>query len=98
MRGGWLLVYNSKSVAEQNSVDIAWAILMDPEYDELRATSTLTSNEHFRQLVVNSVMATDIMDKEANSFAAKWDKAFKDADEDDSVDTDLMLSTARRRS
>jgi hypothetical protein len=26
----------------QNSVDIAWAILMDPEYDELRATSTLT--------------------------------------------------------
>jgi hypothetical protein len=29
-------------------------------------------------------MATDIMDKEANSRCAKWDKAFKDADEDDS--------------
>jgi hypothetical protein len=79
-------LYNSKSVAEQNSVDIAWGILMDSEYDALRAGiySNATSLDHFRQLVVNSVMATDIMDKEANSFrSAKWDKAFKGADEED---------------
>jgi class 3 adenylate cyclase len=85
-------VYNSKSIAEQNSVDIAWGILMDSEYDELRASiySDATSLEHFRQLVVNSVMATDIMDKEANSIrSAKWDRAFKDADEDDSSITEL---------
>jgi hypothetical protein len=85
-------VYNSKSVAEQNSVDIAWGILMDSEYDELRACiySDATNLDHFRQLVVNSVMATDIMDKEANAFrCAKWDKAFKDADEDDASITEL---------
>jgi class 3 adenylate cyclase len=85
-------LYNSKSVAEQNSVDIAWGILMDSEYDELRASiySDATGLEHFRQLVVNSVMATDIMDKEANSIrSAKWDKAFKDAEDDDASITEL---------
>jgi hypothetical protein len=85
-------VYNNKSVAEQNSVDIAWAILMDPEYDDLRATiySDTSNLEHFRQLVVNSVMATDIMDKEGNAYrCAKWDKAFKDANEVDSSITQL---------
>jgi hypothetical protein len=81
-------VYDSKSVAEQNSVDIAWGILMGSEYDALRASiySDATSLEHFRQLVVNSVMATDIMDKEANALrCVKWEIAFKGADEEDSV-------------
>jgi class 3 adenylate cyclase len=85
-------VYNSKSVAEQNSVDIAWGILMDSDYDELRASiySDETNLKHFRQLVVNSVMATDIMDKEANSYrSAKWDKAFNNANEVDSSITTL---------
>jgi hypothetical protein len=65
---------------------------MDSEYDALRASiySDAASLEHFRQLVVNSVMATDIMDKEANSFrSAKWEKAFKGADEEDSEISEL---------
>jgi hypothetical protein len=66
-----LPVQQAKECCWQNSVDIAWAILMDPEYDELRGSiySDETNLEHFRQLVVNSVMATDIMDK-ANSLCA----------------------------
>jgi hypothetical protein len=65
---------------------------MDEEYDGIRASiySNETYLELFRQLVVNSVMATDIMDKEANSLrSAKWDKAFKAADETDSSITEL---------
>ena len=28
--------YDNKSVAEQNSVDVAWELLMDPEYGNLQ--------------------------------------------------------------
>lgn len=73
-------VYNNKSVAEQNAVDIAWGLLMDSGYNALRATiySTDTEVERFRQLIVNSVIATDIMDKEASAFRkTRWENAFK---------------------
>ena len=56
-------LYNYKSVAEQNSVDIAWSKLMDDKYKDLRMTIYSSDDEmrRFRQLIVNSVMATDIM-------------------------------------
>lgn len=52
--------YKNRSVAEQNSVDIAWELLLDPAFSNLRATIYQTEEEmkRFRQLVVNSVMAT----------------------------------------
>jgi class 3 adenylate cyclase len=74
--------YKSKSVAEQNSVDIAWKIYMEPEYAELRAAVCPTEEEkrRFRQLVVNSVMATDIMDKDLKNLRnERWEKAFSDS-------------------
>jgi 3'5'-cyclic nucleotide phosphodiesterase len=73
--------YNGKSVAEQNSIDLAWNLLMQPEYQELRHTicSTKTEFVRFRQLVVNSVLATDIMDPELKHIRnARWAKAFAD--------------------
>lgn len=59
-------VYKAKSIAEQNSVDLAWEMLMDPAFEDLRRVIYTTRNEfhRFRQLVVNTVMATDIMDKD----------------------------------
>jgi 3'5'-cyclic nucleotide phosphodiesterase/Adenylate and Guanylate cyclase catalytic domain len=72
--------YKGKSVAEQTSVDLAWALLEKPDYEELRAAIASTPADwiRFRQLVVNSVMATDIADKEQKDFRnARWDKAFK---------------------
>ena len=50
--------YNGKSVAEQNSVDLAWQIFMSPEYEKLRDCICSTQEEfmRFRSLVVNSVM------------------------------------------
>jgi len=75
-------LYKGKSVAEQNSVDLSWDLLLDDSYSELRASIYSTDSElkRFRQLVVNTVMATDIMDKDLKALRnARWDKAFKDS-------------------
>ena len=58
--------YKNKSVAEQNSIELAWNLLMEPCYKELRETIFLAQTEliRFRGLVVTAVMATDIADKE----------------------------------
>jgi hypothetical protein len=74
-----------------SSVDLAWSLLM--EYDKLRACICCNDEEftRFRSLVVNSVMATDIMDKElGDARKARWNKAFDsagggEADEDEHV-------------
>ncbi|CAB9525101.1 Receptor-type guanylate cyclase gcy [Seminavis robusta] len=83
--------YKGKSVAEQNSVDESWNLLMMPDYSELRKAiaATQTDWERFRQLVVNSVLATDIADKEQKQFRnARWDKAFKDDFYEEDMDVD----------
>ena len=48
------LMYRNKSVAEQHSIDVAWDLLQDDEFKELRACiySTKAEFDHFRQLVV----------------------------------------------
>ena len=81
--------YSGKSVAEQNSVDLAWHLLMDESYVDLRRTiySTQSELKRFRQLVVNSVMATDIVDKELKTLRnARWAKAFSDDPDDNPRD------------
>jgi len=48
-------LYKQKSVAEQNSVDLAWDMLMDPKYAALQQILYTSAAEldRFRQLVVN---------------------------------------------
>lgn len=73
-------LYGTKSLAEQNSVDLAWNLLMSPHYRPLVALLCRDPVEikRFRQLVVNSVMATDIMDPDLKKLRnARWDKAFR---------------------
>jgi class 3 adenylate cyclase len=73
--------YQNKSVAEQNSVDVAWNLLMTTKYDELRNCIAGTNEEllRFRQLVVNLVMATDVLDKQLQELRkSRWSKAFPD--------------------
>ena len=68
-----------KSIAEQNSVDLAWEVLMSPEYADFRSCIYTTKDElqRFRQLVVNTVMATDICDRELQALRkARWEIAF----------------------
>jgi hypothetical protein len=75
-------VYNNKSVAEQNSVDVAWDLLMDVNFSALRKAicATVEEQHRFRRLVVNSVMATDICDKELKDLRnIRWDRAFSES-------------------
>jgi hypothetical protein len=72
-------LYRNKSVAEQNSLDISWDLLMSEEYDELRCCLFATKEEmmRFRQAIVNVVLATDIFDQELNTLRTnRWQKAF----------------------
>jgi class 3 adenylate cyclase len=80
--------YKERSVAEQNSFDLAWNALMEPKYSALRATifSNDCERRRFRQLVVNSVLATDLVDKDLKALRnARWEKAFNpnDVNQDD---------------
>jgi hypothetical protein len=80
--------YNDRSVAEQNSVDIAWNLLMEPAFENLRQCIFATESElkRFRQLLVNLVMATDIFDKEMKETRnMRWERVFH-SDLADSMD------------
>eukprot|EP00980_Cylindrotheca_fusiformis_P008670 scaffold1849_cov115-Cylindrotheca_fusiformis.AAC.8 len=75
----WCAQIYKKSIAEQKSVDIAWDMLMSDEYAALRACIYQTEDDlrRFRQLVVNTVLATDIVDKELHALRkARWETAF----------------------
>ena len=79
--------YKNRSPAEQNSVNIAWKILMKPHFATLRSAICPTEEEmkRFRQLVVNSVMATDIADKQMKTLRnGRWARAFSDEEYDES--------------
>mmetsp|Transcript_16110 Transcript_16110/g.37349 ORF Transcript_16110/g.37349 Transcript_16110/m.37349 type:complete len:1772 (+) Transcript_16110:29-5344(+) len=72
-------MYKNKSVAEQNSIDIGWGLLMEPTYSNLRRHIYTNVSEYkcFRQIVVNCIMATDIVDKDLIKARNKrWDLAF----------------------
>jgi 3'5'-cyclic nucleotide phosphodiesterase len=77
--------FQNKSVAEQNSVVLAWNLLMEEQYSILRQAIYANDIElcRFRQLIVNSVMATDIVDAEQKDFRnARWDRAFSSREEE----------------
>lgn len=86
------LRYDGKSVAEQNSIDLAWGLLVKEEYNELRNAICATTSElvRFRQLVVNAVMATDLMDQDLKNIRnMRWAKAFIEEPVSNNVDAKL---------
>eukprot|EP00934_Nitzschia_sp_Nitz4_P008104 Nitzschia sp. Nitz4//scaffold169_size48518//40260//43927//NITZ4_007080-RA/size48518-processed-gene-0.83-mRNA-1//1//CDS//3329538412//8094//frame0 len=71
--------YQDKSVAEQNSVDIAWNLFMSEAFEDLRHAICPTQAElsRFRQLVINIVMATDVLDRDLVKLRnERWEAAF----------------------
>jgi hypothetical protein len=71
--------YRDRSVAEQNSIQIAWDLLMESRFDVLRSMICDSESElrRFRELVVNGVLATDLGDKELKELRNnRWSKAF----------------------
>jgi hypothetical protein len=62
---------------------MAWNMLMQPSFKELQDAIFSTREEflRFRQLVVNTVLATDIFDPKLKGLRnMRWDKAFHDDD------------------
>lgn len=71
--------YKNKSMAEQNSLDVCWTLLLKPEYSELRSCICTSEAEflRLRSLLVHSVMATDMMDQELGAAReARWNLLF----------------------
>ena len=71
--------YGNKSVAEQISVDVAWKLLMQDDFANFRNAIYSTEEEmlRFRQLVVNAVIATDVIDKDLKQQRDdRWSKTF----------------------
>lgn len=57
--------YRNKSIAEQNSIDLGWEILMNDDMKDLRMCIYTDEDElkRFRETLINVVLATDIFDK-----------------------------------
>jgi 3'5'-cyclic nucleotide phosphodiesterase len=73
------VAYEGRSVAEQNSLNMAWKLLMEPRFADLRDCIYTSEAEMalFRQVVVNAVMATDLFDKQLKEMReTRWTKSF----------------------
>lgn len=72
--------YQEKCVAEQRSFDVAWDLLMHDTFKMLRDTicgSQAGEMKRFRQLLVQTVLATDFFDPEISAQRKlRWEKAF----------------------
>ena len=71
---------------------------MDPQYEDLRGAIYTNPQEmkRFRQLIVNSLLATDIFDKELGALRkSRWLKAFSPSD-GSGADNDAKTSVNRK--
>jgi class 3 adenylate cyclase len=76
------LKYANKSIAEQNSIDVAWDILTADCFQNLQYCIFEDGNERerLRQLLINCVMATDIFDTDLRAIRqSRWDKCYSDS-------------------
>lgn len=71
--------YENESIAEQHSIIISWNILMQSRFKALRGCIFGDEDDMrlFRQILVNTVMATDISSKKRQkAWKKRWDEAF----------------------
>lgn len=72
-------IYKSSS-AERNSLDVFWNLFSQESFLELRRTVYQTTEEleHFRQVMVQAILATDVMDKSLQQDRVKqWEACVK---------------------
>mmetsp|Transcript_18910 Transcript_18910/g.31277 ORF Transcript_18910/g.31277 Transcript_18910/m.31277 type:complete len:811 (+) Transcript_18910:114-2546(+) len=78
------ILYNDQSVAEQRSLAVAFSVLMQKEYEDLREVVFENKDEYrrFRKTVINLVLATDIASPERTQLVkSKWKEAFGETTE-----------------
>ncbi|CAJ1935354.1 unnamed protein product [Cylindrotheca closterium] len=91
--------YENRSVAEQNSFVLSWNLFMSDRFATLREHLCATPAEiiRFRELAVNAVMATDIVDKDLKNLRNnRWDKAFKNQANIEELDNESRESINRK--
>lgn len=92
--------FENKSIAEQNSIVLAWSALMQDDYAELRSCIFTTESERrrFRQYIINAVIATDIADKNLKALReSRWDAAFTSDSPQEGEKTELSQLDENRR-
>uniref|UniRef100_A0A7S2YNJ0 Uncharacterized protein n=1 Tax=Entomoneis paludosa TaxID=265537 RepID=A0A7S2YNJ0_9STRA len=75
------VLYGNQCVSEQHALELAWSLLMGPEYGGLRRSIYVNEAEFktFRQLFVHSVLSSDTMDKEMQgNRQRRWDELFSE--------------------
>jgi 3'5'-cyclic nucleotide phosphodiesterase len=74
-------MYEGRSIAERHSLHVAWTLLKKDCYHDLRRAIYSSPDEfrHFQELLIHSVLVTDIMDKDLQSERKqRWNKIFKE--------------------
>ena len=74
--------YHNTSVAENNSIELAWRIFVKEEYRDFRSCIADIGNglEQFRLLLENIVLATDICDRDLKAARdARWNAVFSES-------------------
>lgn len=80
--------YGSNALTEKLSFEKAWEKLQSPYFENLRRCiyADETEKKRFRQVLVNSVLATDHDDPEAQALRQeRWDKSFGPAAVDEDI-------------
>lgn len=96
--------YQNTSVAEQNSITVAWNMLMEPEFSNLRACiwSNDLEKHRFKQLLIHMIIATDIADRVRMQKEKKrwniafcdiesWEKEWREKDGDELANLDVSF-------
>jgi len=71
--------YNHMSIAENNSIEVAWTLFMQPRFEAFRKCLAPTDKdlERFHTFVVEAILATDIVEKDLKADRNKrWEDAF----------------------
>ena len=87
--------FKNRCIAEQHSVETAFNILMKDEFKELQQAIFADDEElkRVRQIVTNSVLATDFDDEQNKAFRdQRWANAFRNSRADDSYTANLKAT------
>ena len=86
--------YKQQSIAENNSIAIAWELFLRPEFRAFChcVAPTARDLQEFRETVVNATLATDIVDKELKADRnERWEHAFRQDADDKTAANDLKV-------
>jgi hypothetical protein len=81
--------YKNRCILEQHSIAVAWELLMQQQFEDLRAAifSDETEALRFRQILVNCIMGTNFMDEDLLNLRKKrWARAFLQSRNENSAD------------